>query len=221
MVLATTRLTEFSHLIDQHIAGCPRPTAERALRMAAIEFCEKTKAWRHVLNHTLTAQGPVIVAPTYATIHQIESATHEGNALTPIGFTAVDPDPLTGLVAVGAPIYITQSSPNEVMIYPYSDGALRLSVFLKPRFGMLFGTDAADPMHDAYNIVPEFMLTQHGETIAHGALARLFAVPNEQWTDETRAAFYYGSFKERCAGAQASTFKGQQRAPLRTKPRWM
>lgn len=220
MATATTKLIEFMPLVLHHVPHVPRATAERALRFAAIEFCERTRCWRHVISASLSAQNQALVAPTYAAIHEIEQATHNGNDLTPLAFTEIDPDDLTGLTSTGTPKYIAQISPNEVAIYPFAIGTLRMSVFLKPRAGSLYGTDAADTMHDAYNVVPEFMLTQHGETIAHGALARLLAIPNEAWSNPKLAGFYVNSFDDRCGRAQSTTFRGQQRAPLRTKPRW-
>lgn len=222
MVLATTRLTEFLPYVEPHVAQCPRPTMERALRMSAIELCEKARVWRHNITATLTvAQNVALVAPAYSAIQEIEAATHNGNLLTPLAYLDADPDELTGIASTGKPEFISQQSLDTVAVYPFAAGTLRLSVFLKPRLGQLYGTDAADPLHDAYNMVPDFMLAHHAETLAHGALARLMAVPNQVWTNPSLAGFYMQSFGDRCNAAKVSAIKGQQRAPLRTKARWM
>lgn len=221
MVTATTRLGAFLPLVLPHLTAAPRPLVELSLRQAAIEFCERTKAWRHIITTAVTAQTATPVAPNYCAIHQIESATLDGQHLTPVSYTEILSDDLTGEQDQGPPQYITQSTPNEVQIYPFAPGTLRLSVILKPRAGQLFGTDAADPLHDAYNVVPEFMLTQHGETIAYGALARMFIVPNEAWTDGNRANFYRAEFEKRTIESQDVSIRGQHRAPIRTKPSWM
>lgn len=221
MVMATTRIGAFMHLVSPHLMAAPRSLVELSLRQAAIEFCERTKAWRHIITSTVTAQGATTAAPQYSAIHEIESATLNGQPLTPVSYTEILPDELSGEQDQGQPRYITQSTPNEVQIYPFATGALRMSVILKPRAGQLFGTDASDPMHDAYNVVPDFLLTQHGETIAYGALARMFIIPGETWTDPDRANYYRSQFVERAKASQAVAIKGQQRAALRTKPSWM
>lgn len=221
MVTATTRIGAFLPLVLPHLVAAPRPLVELSLRQAAIEFCERTKAWRHIITTPVTVQKPMPAAPDYCAIHQIESATLDGHVLTPISHTEVVTDDMRGEQDRGVPQYITQSTPNEVQIYPFAPGTLRLSVILKPRAGQLFGTDPADPLHDAYNVVPEFMLSQHGETIAYGALARMFIVPGEAWTDASRANFYRAEFEKRAVASQAVSLKGQQRSPIRTKPAWM
>ncbi len=221
MVTATTRIGAFLPFVLPHLTAAPRPLVELSLRQAAIEFCERTKAWRHIISAAVTEQKATPAAPTYSAIHQIESATLDGIQLTPISFTEVLTDDLSGSQDQGQPKYITQSTPNEVQVYPFAPGTLRLSVILKPRAGQLFGTDAADPLHDAYNVVPDFLLTQHGETIAYGALARMFIIPGEAWTDADRANFYRVEFEKRTKASQAVSLKGQQRAPIRTKPVWM
>lgn len=221
MVTATTRIGAFLPFVLPHLTAAPRPLVELSLRQAAIEFCERTKEWRHIISAAVTEQKATPAAPTYSAIHQIESATLDGIQLTPISFTEVLTDDLSGSQDQGQPKYITQSTPNEVQVYPFSPGTLRMSVILKPRAGQLFGTDPADPLHDAYNVVPDFLLTQHGETIAYGALARMFIIPGEAWTDADRANFYRVEFEKRTKASQAVSIKGQQRAPIRTKPVWM
>jgi hypothetical protein len=220
MATATTRVGAFLPFVLPHIFAAPRPLVELSLRMSAIEFCERAKAWRHIISAEVTTQAATAVAPDYSAIHQIESATLDGLPLTPITHTEVLTDGLSGEPNIGQPKYITQSTPNEVQIYPFAPGTLRLSVILKPRAGQLFGTDASDPLHDAYNVVPEFLLSQHGETIAYGALARMFIIPGEAWTDPNRAAYYRQEFERRSEAAHPVAIKGQQRAPIRTKPHW-
>lgn len=202
-------------------ADCPRPTAELALRGAAIEWCEKTDGWRHIAEFELEENGQAIVAPAYATIHRIEEATLDGQSLTPTLFTDARPDELTGAETSGEPKYLTQVGPNAVSVYPFRQGILRISLFLKPRAEQAFGGDADDPLADANNVVPEFMLIQHAEKLAWGALARILAIPRQPFSDGAAAEVYRARFTEACANLQSATIRGQQRAPMRTKPMWM
>ena len=78
-----------------------------------------------------------------------------------------------------------------------------------------------DPLADANNVVPEFMLIQHAEKLAWGALARILAIPRQPFSDGAAAEVYRARFTEACANLQSATIRGQQRAPMRTKPMWM
>lgn len=213
-------LGAFLPMVLPHAPGVPEPVACFNLRLAAVEFCERTRCWRHV--HKVTVTGPTrfIVAPSYSAIHEIEFADLDGNPLDPIPFAdiaaeaAQHPEP-------GAARYITQAAPNAVTLYPWRPGLLHVGLILKPSGGFEFGGNAADPLEDAYDFVPDFLLSQHGEAIAHGALARVLAIPGEAWSDAARSAYYLARFNERMDRFFAANMRGQQRAPLRTRPVWM
>lgn len=221
MALPTRDLSDFLHIALPFARQCPEPVVEQMLRFAAIDFCERTRCWRHITTQALTGQGPAVVAPVYATIHEFETAYHEGCELTPTQFSDVAHDHLTDVSGGGTPRYITQVSPNTVSIYPYADGDLRLTLFLKPRFGQSFGQDSADPMHDSYNVVPEFLFIQHAETIAHGALARIKKIPEQSYTDYAEAANHAAEFERQVSAKFVSNIRGQQRAPVRVTPQFM
>lgn len=95
-----------------------------------------------------------------------------------------------------------------------------MSLFLKPRSGQSFATDTTDPLHDAFNIVPAFFLTQHAETIASGALARLFAMPKQRFTNADLAVYNARRFMDDIDRKAQRQMSGQQRAPVRTKAVW-
>ncbi|MGP9790696.1 hypothetical protein [Roseinatronobacter sp. NSM] len=70
------RLTEFLRYVLPHAPGVPDVLAEQYIRMAAIEFCERTKCWRKICHTHLDRKNTVaLVAPNYAAIHQIEYAS--------------------------------------------------------------------------------------------------------------------------------------------------
>lgn len=221
MSAPNTPLSAFLPYVLPYVATCPDPVAEFQLRMAAIEFCERTRCWRHIISVAVAANNQTIAAPTYSTIHEIEEATFNGKPLNPTQYTATDPNELTGLTATGDPVNITQIESGVVALYPFKTGTLRLSAFLKPMHGSAFGLNPLDPLSDAYNVVPEFLLRQHAETIARGALARIYGLPNEQFSNPNNALFYAKMFDEACGRNFASNLKGQQRAPIRTKAQWM
>jgi hypothetical protein len=220
VALPVVRTAVFLPIILPQAPGCPRFFAEQAARLAAIEYCERTRCWRHIVTISLATNPQAIVAPEYSAIHEIEEASFDGQPLTPTQWTDADPDELRDAPQIGKPKYLTQIDHNTVSIYPFAPGTLRASLFLKPRSGQLFGTDPTDPLHDAFNVVPEFLSIQKAEAIADGALARILATPGEQFTDLQRAGFHLERFERACNSAFASHMKTQHRAKIRTNPRW-
>ncbi len=155
-----------------------------------------------------------MVAPDTAAIHEIEFAEINGRKLTPVQFSTIDG---TG---AGQADYITQTAPGEVRVVPFEPGTLKVSVFLKPLTASQYGTDAARPLFDRYNVVPDFLVDMHGHTIAAGALAKLLSIRNEPWSDAKEALRYEARFREKLDSAFRWNMRGQQRAPQRVKPRW-
>lgn len=217
MAVETVQLSEFLPLVLPKAPGVPEPVAEFNLRLAAIEFCERTRAWRHVINTTVSAQNKTIVAPDYAAIHEIEQAYFNGKELQPIQYSDVDHGEEDE--NLGEPRYITQANPNTVALYPFPEdtGDFKMSVFLKPRGGHEYGGNPDDPLEDAYNEVPEFLFVQHAEPIAFGALHRILMTPNTSFSDGAAAAFYMQRFEQCVSSKFSANMRGQHRAARRTK----
>lgn len=215
--MATRPLRDFLPLVLPHAPTCPRPVAEQYLRLAAIEWCERTRCWRHIASTTLTnAQDEVIAAPDYATVHEIETAYFNGVELTPTQFSSADPADMDAAAGLGTPKYITQTAPNTVRVIPFAAGSLDLTLFLKPRSGTEYGTDPLDPLQDKYNVVPEHIFIQNAEAVAEGALARLLLLKDVAWFNPKLALFYRDRFDNACTGKFNSEIRGQQRASARS-----
>jgi hypothetical protein len=115
---ATIPLDRFLPLVMPHCPGAPEFVATRNLRLAAIEFCERTRCWRHLTTATITGDGQAIAAPAYAAIHLIEDATWEdGQRLTPIQFSDVDEEAAANATDA-PPAYITQAEYNTIRVIP-------------------------------------------------------------------------------------------------------
>lgn len=218
MAVTPISLRQFLPLVLPVAARCPEPVATFNLRLAAIEFCERTLCWRHVTDQVMTGNSPVIVAPAYATIHKFEHVRFGDADLTPIAYTDVDQGDLSGS---GFPHYVTQVDDNAVTVLPYQNGTLHLSMFLKPRQGQDFANpDTPGIMQDYYDQVPDFLLHQHGEVIAEGALARIYDHPDAVYYDPRRAAIHRDRFDRRAISLFSRYQRGQQRAPIRTTTQW-
>ncbi|MCG6112867.1 MAG: hypothetical protein MEQ74_11885 [Paracoccus sp.] len=189
---------------------CPAFVAEQQIRMAAIELAEVSRSWRHVTTISAVAEDETLVAPPFTAIHEIEFAEFDGQPLTPVQFSTFDHG------GQGKPKHISQKSPGGVCLSPFMPGSLRISMFLKPRADNAMGGNPDKPFEDAHNVIPDFFVWLHGSTLAAGALARIFAIPDEPWTDEGRAAFYNNEFIRKRDSTFRANIRGQQRAKLRT-----
>lgn len=218
--LPTTKLSALLPLILPHARECPEPYALQCARLAAIEFCERTRCWRHVTSVAMTENHTAVVAPQYSTIHEFEEVTFDGNQLTPTQFTDAEPEEMLGIASADAPRWVTQIAPGEIAVYPFRAGTLRIAAFLKPRHGQLFGTDPTDPLFDAYDVIPEFLFIQHASALAAGALMNIMVTPDEPFTNFKLATAYAAKFNGACDASFSSSMRGQQRARLRTKQEW-
>lgn len=223
-MIETVRLAEFLPYVWPHAPGAPQPTIETALRQSAIEFCERTRCWRHITEvHFYEQNDAPVIAPQFSTIQAFEFAVykpHDSDAripLTPTQFSDLARNDF-GPGDDAQPAHITQATPNSVTIFPFNPGTVEISCFLKPRFGMdMAGFGTYEPLEDRFNVVPEFLLSQWGEAIACGALSKILLVPQQRWTDPQRAAYFLGRFERYCDQHFSSNLTGQQRAPRRSR----
>jgi hypothetical protein len=220
----TVPLSSFLPYVLPHTPGAPDFVAEKYVRLAAIEFCERTRCWRKVSEIALTTENTVaLVAPDYAAIHEIEYANFEAEsvqkqALAPTQFSDMSDAHRPDLHVEGPPQYVSQVNPNSVTVYPFMAGTLEVSLFLKPRMGQEFipGT-TSHPMIDAYNVAPDFLLTQWGMVIASGALSKMLMEPGKSWSNPALGGFHLQRFNEGCDSHFSSNMRGQQRAPRRSR----
>lgn len=220
-LIPMAQISDLMPYILPHVPAAPTIWAEFQTRLAVVEFCERTRCWRQIMVKNIPVSGRVMIAPHGATIHEFEEATLDGCDLTPSQFTATDPDEITGDETQGQAKYITQINPGEISVIPASSGKLRVSCFLKPRHGQAIGYDPENPLDDVNNVLPQFMVTQYAEALACGALYRIMATPKQDFTDLKMAGEHKANFEEACNRHFASNMRGQQRAPMRVKARWM
>lgn len=216
-----TRIADLLPYILPKVPTAPLPFVEFQARLAVIEFCERTKCWRQIITTTLAANNRTLIASPTATIHEFEEVTLNGRPLQPTQFTEAEPDELRGPQEAAQAKFVAQINPGQVSVYPFEAGTLRVSCFLKPRHGQSIGGDPDNPLADAFNVLPAFMVTQYAEPLAAGALARILATERTDFFSPQMAAAYRAQFEDACNSHFSAHMKGQQRAPIRVKPRWM
>lgn len=197
-------LADFFPRVMPFAPGCSAPIAEQYIRDAAIEFCMRTRAWRDTDEFVITAATEEIVTvPPYAALHEIERMWLDGRELTPVTW----PTAWEGEDGTGTPRYVTQVGIDGVRVSPAGEGALKVSMFLKP-------AESAD-------LVPDFLLDQYAQVIADGALSRILVMPGKTYTNPDMAALFGGSFQQQTSRLFNLSRRGQQRAPVRTRPRFL
>lgn len=201
-------LDEFLPNIRMYAPGAADPTSYFAIRQAAIDFCERTRAWRFDDEFTVSADDyEGLYAPDNSVIHEIEGVWFDGNRLTrktPSQLDELLPKWRSGgEKPTGLPSYVTQIEQNTITIVPFSAGKVKLSLFLKP-------SQNADEL-------PDFLADQHRETIAWGALSRILLIPNQSFSNPDMGAAFGQAFQGKIDGKSTLGITGQQRAPVRTK----
>lgn len=204
---ATVPLDAFMGSIRLYAPTVAEPTAYMAIRQAAIEFCEKTRMWREEDDYANVAGTNLDVSvPDGAVLIEFETVSFEGGEpLDPATTQWLDRN-YRGWrtnASPGTPRYVTQLATNTMRLVPGMDGAVRVSVWMKPD---------QDCME-----MPSFLSRQHRETIAHGALARILAIPNQPFTNLEMASAYLSLFKVRLSELAHAGSSGQQRARARSK----
>lgn len=194
--------------VHQFAPGVSDPVAYEWIVQAAIEFCERTRAWTDYDQYPLSGIDPSgVVAPVGAVIHEIAAVTFNDVQLEPTSPAQLDmavPHWRSGR-ARGLPIYFTQMTPNTIAVAPLQAGLITAWLTLKP------APDAT--------MLPDFLADQHRQVIADGALSRILALPGQPFSNPEMAQTMLAAFQYKLTTLATKGSTGQQRARLRTKSR--
>ena len=187
---------------------CPEPLALRHLRQAAIEFCQRTRAWRADDEFTVsTPDCEGVCTLQDAVLFEIKSARLGETDLTPVTEAWLDSEyPGWKERDESTPRYVTQLSANTVTLYPRGSGLLKLRLVLQP-------SRQADTL-------PDFLVDQHGELLGKGAAGRVLTTGNVEWANPNLGAALLNEFQARLDTEAYRAAKGQQGARLRTRPNY-
>ena len=199
---------EFYRFIKPGCIGAPEPLIDSCILKAAIEFCERTRMWRVIETVTITGNDP-IVAPADAAILKIEDVRFDGRQLEPIAVSDLNnlyPDQDWAAITQEQPRYITQLTPNTMMLVPSppASGEVKLAMQLKPS--------------QTTEQLPDFIFDLYQKVIADGALAEILATPGQSYTNTDMAGVYSARFQQKLDALSILSVRGQHGAPVRTKP---
>lgn len=199
-------LTDFLPKILQYAPGCAEPAAFDALREAGIEFCERTKLWRVLVEETSVSYGPVaITVPAGAVLHDIDTVFIGDRELTPKTTQWLDekyPE-WRGDEFTGTARYYTQTAEDEITLIPFEAEDIKIYVRLKP------SQDATE--------LPDFLFSRYLSTIQAGALAKILLLPGQPFMSPELAGAFGQKFYADLDRLSDKQITGQQRAPRRTR----
>ena len=191
---------------------CPEPLVIQYLREAAIEFCRRTRSWRSEEIYKLVSQDQDINLVTCcdSVIHDIERVRYREDSLSiwqkpmkAASFKQID-DWQGG---EATPVWFTQRIPNTLRVCPFTTGEIKVTMFLKP--------------DQQAQTIPDYIVEQYPQVIAAGALAKLLMLPGYDFAEPNQAMMYRAMFDEACDRHFRDNLRGQQRASVRTTPRYL
>lgn len=184
----------------------PVPVVKRFVIWAARELCGAARMWRHTATLSFTDTSPwARLNVEDAEIVEVDEAWGDGRdieAVRPRQLDAMHPG-WQDDVQAGAARYITELTKNRIRIWPVETVTLQARLILKP------SRDAIE--------MPEFLLDNHGETIAMGAGSRLLTMTNTEFADPQRGLDLRNQFNSKKAGVRLSEAGTKSGAPLRSR----
>ena len=208
----STRYEAFLTEVQPYVPDCPEIVAVNAIRNACIEFCEKSLFWLYVHDPVTTLDNIStyeLELPDYTTSVAILDAWYDNMPLIPQGEDELRRIlPLNWPALYGTPKYLTQQTPNEVILVPYPliglSEALTMTVALKPT------RDSVD--------IDDAIYENWAEGIGYGARARIHSLPGQSFSDPVAAAKYSAMFNTAIGKATVARNRGLARTVQRVRP---
>jgi len=178
----------YSSLVKEvlpYVPLCPDSLVEQNIRAAAIEFCERSKAYILDMEPFNTIAGVYeydFDIPTGTEVHQVLYMTHDGKDMDPISPRSLELNYPDWRDRTGNPHVYLQKTPSTFWIVPVASGSKQViaSVALKPS--------------RTSNNVDTTISNQYRDAIIYGALYRLLRMPSREWSDVGAAQEYLYQF---------------------------
>ena len=212
-------LKQFVNQFSVDVMGCPNPLAERIVREAAIDICERTQLLRKKnLYISITADESEYTIPVdddYYSVHGLFKV-NKGELSDEKYLPITDEHNLTQRYGDGWK-YMTGNTPVSVFLTPEKklrifpiptvdfDDDLILEVVVKP-------TQAASKVDD-------ILYNDYLQLIADYCRWHLMAIPSQVWSNENLAAYYQTQYKSKLNEINIRIFKSHGNKSLRVKYR--
>jgi hypothetical protein len=195
---------DFGPYVLPYVFGCPEPTMEQHVRLAAIEFFRRTLSWRVTLDASVTdgaSHEVVLDTPSQSQVIKIKSVSLDGRDL-PLVETQHGLD-LSRTDSMGD--YAFTLDGRTLLVYPLqaAGAEVRADVALAPSI--------------ASTSIPDAPVLPHVQAIAHGAIASIKRLPSVELQDPQGAMMQQALFEARITAVAAKHGRGALAAKMRSR----
>lgn len=185
-----------------HVSGCPIPLIAQAWRNALISLCVEAKVWRVEVPFSTTAGVYDYVVNTYipagTVLQSVLLVKVDGNYVPLYEYErlTVKYPAFPDVANTQKPVASAMQDQRTLVLQPVPDDAYNvvLTITVKPT------TSATD--------ADEFVMEEYRDSLVHGALFELLAIPERPWTNLKLADYYGRRFKFDKMAAKAKVEKG-------------
>lgn len=189
------------------LQDCPAISAERAILMAAIQFCQRTNVvqFDDYFNCNSTEHSYHLDTLPGTTVQRIERIAFDGVTLDAVKMRDLDRDyPAWRESAVsGVPQGYAQVEPDNIILLPIKAGRVDFRVSLTPL--------------PTASTLPDVLATHFFYGIAAGAVAQLKSMAGNSWYDPAGVAFQQQQFEAAVTEGMRFVNNGQGRSTHRTR----
>lgn len=203
--------SDFYPFVLPEVSGCPAPQINHALRSAAREFCERSRAWQEraaALAGDASTKNFAVTVPASAAalggeLVRIERCTVAGIDYDVSSFDNMPADWLETVEANALTRTCVQISEVQCRIYATPAAGDNVQLYLSMKPTLLASTGVGD-----------VILNKWGEQMAAGALKRLWAMVGKPWSKPEGVALAHDTFER---GVHlAANVPMRQNKPMRT-----
>lgn len=200
------------HYVAPWLPGCPNVVMDDALRTAAIEYCEKTRAHKVYL----TAIDSVVGVDAYVytspdpvnlNVYRADSVFFNGRQLDPCGLDERDILYPNWMTTPAVPEKYSQLNERAISIVPSPNVAITGAIVVR---AAMTPTTTAVGLDDT---LAEF----HGRFIAQGALFTAMSMEGKEWNNDAKAGAYKAMFDDSISTQKIRAVMGFTRAAKRVR----
>lgn len=191
----TVSFDVFLSRVLPHVPGAPDITVTNAARAACIEWFQRTLTWRDTIG-----PGVAVAAETVYTL-----ALPPNSALAKLtGYWINEIEGRT--INVDRGMRVTKAQLTSSNVAWVTSGRRVVNIYPAPIGGEVLAFQVALKPTQAATTLLADLWEHYAEQLEYGALARIFRMPKQPWTDLQLSAYYEGLFKDEIdrKGAAAS-----------------
>ena len=192
---------------------CPEHVAQHAVKLTCIDFCRRTHWWKYTsdpIDVTAAESAYQVEVPNGTEPISVVAAWYKDSPLWPMGFSTKNRFQFKNLNSMsGTPQAFSHDTPTEVVLSPVPKDTVASALVL---------TVAIAPKRTA-NGADRDMMERYFDALVSGALARVYAIPNEPFSSADAALAREKMYRVEATKAKIDANKALTAASLRVQPR--